>query len=42
MLSLLCHKDVRAVSDRAIVLRAERVDTLDADPIALGPGNGQR
>lgn len=33
----LCHKDVLAVSDNAIVLRAESVDTLDAEPTALGP-----
>lgn len=33
----VCHKDVRAVKDRAIVLRADRVETLEAEPIALGP-----
>lgn len=33
----VCHKDVRAVKDSAIVLRADRVETLDAEPTALGP-----
>lgn len=33
----VCHKDVRAVNDSAIVLRADRVETLDAEPTALGP-----
>lgn len=36
----VCHKDVRAVKDSAIVLRADRVETLDAEPTALGPGKG--
>lgn len=35
--AVFCHKDVRAVRERAIVLRAERVDTLEAEPMALGP-----
>lgn len=34
---MFCHKDVRAVRERAIVLSAESVETLDAEPIALGP-----
>lgn len=35
---VVCHKDVRAVKDSAIVLRAERVETLEAEPTALlGP-----
>lgn len=33
----VCHKDVRAVKDSAIVLRADRVETLDAEPTALVP-----
>lgn len=33
----VCHKDVRAVKDSAIVLRADRVETLDAEPTAFGP-----
>lgn len=37
LLGAVCHKDVRAVKDSAIVLRAERVETLDAAPTALGP-----
>ena len=37
LLGALCHNDVRAVKDSAIVLRADRVETLDAEPIALGP-----
>lgn len=36
----VCHKDVRAVKDSAIVLSADRVETLDAEPTALGPGKG--
>lgn len=38
LLRAVCHKDVRAVKDSAIVLRADRVETLDAEPTALGPG----
>lgn len=37
LLEAVCHKDVRAVKDSAIVLRADRVETLDAEPTALGP-----
>lgn len=37
LLGAVCHKDVRAVKDSAIVLRADRVETLDAEPTALGP-----
>lgn len=37
LLEAVCHKDVRAVKDRAIVLRADKVETLDAEPTALGP-----
>lgn len=37
LLRAVCHKDVRAVKDRAIVLRADRVETLEAEPTALGP-----
>lgn len=37
LLGVVCHKDVRAVKDSAIVLRADNVETLDADPTALGP-----
>jgi hypothetical protein len=36
-LGALCHNDVRAVKDNAIVLRADKVETLVAEPIALGP-----
>lgn len=36
----VCHKDVRAVKDSAIVLSADRVETLDAEPTALGPEKG--
>lgn len=36
----VCHKDVRAVKDSAIVLSADKVETLDAEPTALGPGKG--
>lgn len=37
LLEAVCHKDVRAVKDSAIVLRADKVETLDAEPTALGP-----
>lgn len=37
LLRAVCHKDVRAVKDRAIVLRADSVETLEAEPTALGP-----
>lgn len=38
LLRVVCHKDVRAVKDSAIVLRADRVETLEAEPTALlGP-----
>lgn len=37
LLAAVCHKDVRAVNDRAIVLRADSVETLEAEPTALGP-----
>lgn len=40
LLGAVCHKDVRAVKDSAIVLRADRVETLDAEPTALGPEKG--
>jgi len=40
LLEAVCHKDVRAVKDSAIVLRADRVETLDAEPTALGPEKG--
>ena len=36
-LGIFCHKDVRAVKDSAIVLRAEMVDTLEAEPMAFRP-----
>lgn len=32
------HKDVRAVKDNAIVLRADRVETVEAEPTAVEPG----
>lgn len=34
------HNDVRAVKDSAIVLSADRVDTVEAEPIAVEPVNG--
>lgn len=37
LLQAVCHKDVRAVKDSAIVLSADRVETLDAEPTALVP-----
>lgn len=37
---LVRHKDVLAVKDSAIVLSAERVDTVEAEPIAVEPVNG--
>lgn len=37
LLGAVCHKDDRAVKDSAIVLRADRVETLEAEPTALGP-----
>lgn len=37
LLEAVCHKDVRAVKDSAIVLSADKVETLDAEPTALVP-----
>lgn len=37
LLRAVCHKDVRAVKDSAIVLSADKVETLDAEPTALVP-----
>lgn len=37
LLKAVCHKDVRAVKDSAIVLSADKVETLDAEPTALVP-----
>lgn len=37
LLDVVCHKDVRAVKDSAIVLSADKVETLDAEPTALVP-----
>lgn len=37
LLETVCHKDVRAVKDSAIVLSADKVETLEAEPTALVP-----
>lgn len=42
LLEAVCHKDVRAVKDSAIVLSADKVETLDAEPTALVPEKIQK